>query len=58
MTHPVTAVGRMLTPKHGEPQRCERIRIKRNDDGSVKTTEWHMLVEDSVYDVDGPLQLT
>jgi hypothetical protein len=45
MPHPVvTAVGRMLTPKHGEPQRCERIRIWRNPDGSVRETEWYELV--------------
>jgi hypothetical protein len=46
MTHPVTAVGRMLTPKHGEPQVCERIRIKRDEEGNVIETEWYELVED------------
>jgi hypothetical protein len=47
MTRPVvTAVGRMLTPKHGEPQRWERIKIWRNDDGSVRETLWYEIRED------------
>jgi hypothetical protein len=36
----------MLTPKHGEPQVCERIRIKRDEEGNVIETEWYELVED------------
>jgi len=42
----VTAVGRMLTPKHGEPQRWERIKIRRNPDGSVASTEWYEIREE------------
>jgi hypothetical protein len=48
----------MLSPKHGEPQRCERIRIKRDAEGNVLSTEWYELVEEPGYDADGPRQLT
>lgn len=53
MSHPVTAVGRMLTPKYGEPQRWERICIKRDEEGNVKSTDRYELIEEPGYGADG-----
>ena len=49
MTPVVTAVGRMLTPKHGEPQRWERIRIKRDAEGNVIETLWYEIREEPAH---------
>jgi hypothetical protein len=37
MTSPVTAVGRMLQPKHGEPRILHQIAIRK--DGTVRTIQ-------------------